>query len=205
MSESSKYLIVGIGNPGPDYHNTRHNAGFRVLSALADEGEVSFEDKRYGWVARMRVKSKILILLKPSTYVNLSGDAVRYWMKTEKIPLENVFVVVDDLNIPFGEMRVRAQGSAGGHNGLKHIERTLGTAAYARLRIGIGSHYAKGGQIDYVLGTFDDEEEALWSNLAVQACEVVKSFALQGIDRTMNLYNSRSGSKDESHRKAHHH
>ena len=203
MSESSKYLIVGIGNPGPEYRDTRHNAGFRVLSALAEEGGVAFEDKRYGMVAQMRVKNKILILLKPSTYVNLSGDAVRYWMKKENIPQENLFVVVDDLNIPFGEFRIRAQGSSGGHNGLKHIEATLGSARYARLRFGIGSHYAKGGQIDYVLGSFDEEEEAQWPNLAILAAEVIRSFALQGIERTMNVYNVRT--KDEAHKKSHHH
>lgn len=203
MSESSKYLIVGIGNPGPEYRDTRHNAGFRVLSALAEEGGVAFEDKRYGMVAQMRVKNKILILLKPSTYVNLSGDAVRYWMKKENIPQENLFVVVDDLNIPFGEFRIRAQGSSGGHNGLKHIEATLGSAKYARLRFGIGSHYAKGGQINYVLGSFDEEEEAQWPNLAILAAEVIRSFALQGIERTMNVYNART--KDEAHKKSHHH
>lgn len=203
MSESNKYLIVGIGNPGPEYRGTRHNAGFRVLSALAEEAGVSFEDKRYGMVAQMRVKNKILILLKPSTYVNLSGDAVRYWMQKEKIPLENLFVVVDDLNIPFGDFRIRSQGSPGGHNGLKHIEATLGTSKYSRLRFGIGSHYARGSQIDYVLGTFDDEEEELWPNLAVRAAEVIRSFALQGIERTMNIYNTHQ--KDESHKKSHHH
>lgn len=203
MSESNKYLIVGIGNPGPEYRGTRHNAGFRVLSTLAEEEGVAFEDKRYGMVAQVRVKNKILILLKPSTYVNLSGDAVRYWMQKEKIPLENLFIVVDDLNIPFGEFRIRGQGSPGGHNGLKHIEATLGTSKYARLRFGIGAHYAKGSQIDYVLGTFDDEEEALWPNLAILAAEVIRSFALQGIERTMNIYNAHT--KDESHKKSHHH
>lgn len=203
MSESNKYLITGIGNPGPDYRGTRHNAGFRIVSALANEGGVTFEDKRYGWVAEMRVKNKILVLLKPSTYVNLSGDAVRYWMKKEKIPLENLLVVVDDLNIPFGDFRLRSQGSSGGHNGLKHIERTLGTQRYARLRFGIGSHYARGSQIDYVLGTFDEEEESEWPNLAALACEAIKCFALEGIDRTMNTYNKSSiRPSGETHRKS---
>ena len=154
-----KYLICGLGNIGPEYHYTRHNIGFRVLDALAKASNIVFTDKRYGAVAKMRVKNKELILLKPSTYMNLSGNALRYWMQEEKIPVENVLVIVDDLALPFGTLRLKPKGSDAGHNGLKDIARVLGNDKYARLTFGIGRDFPKGGQVVYVLGCFPKAEE----------------------------------------------
>ncbi len=184
-----KYLIVGLGNIGDEYRNTRHNIGFRMLDAFAEASNIAFEDKRYGFVGRGRVKSAELVLLKPSTFMNLSGNAVRYWMNEEKIPLENIFVLVDDLNLPFGQLRVRKQGSNGGHNGLGHIQSVLNTPNYARLRFGIGNDYHRGAQVDFVLGQWSAEEEATIQDLLPKTTEIIKSFCLQGIDKTMNLYN----------------
>ena len=187
----SKFLIVGLGNIGDEYRNTRHNIGFKMLDAFAEASNIAFEDKRYGFVGRGRVKNAEMVLLKPSTFMNLSGNAVRYWMNEEKIPLENLLVLVDDLNLPFGTIRIRKQGSAGGHNGLRHIEQVLCTPNYARVRFGIGDEFNRGGQINYVLGEWTDEEEkALPERLAVLK-EIIPSFCLQGIERTMNQYNSR--------------
>ena len=187
----SKYLIVGLGNIGDDYRNTRHNIGFKMLDAFAEASNIAFEDKRYGFVGRGRVKNAELVLLKPSTFMNLSGNAVRYWMNEEKIPLENLLVLVDDLNLPFGTIRIRKQGSAGGHNGLKHIEQVLCTPNYARVRFGIGDEFHRGGQINYVLGEWTaEEEQALPERLAIVK-EIIPSFCLQGIDRTMNQFNGR--------------
>ncbi len=187
----SKYLIVGLGNIGDEYCNTRHNIGFKMLDAFAEASNIAFEDKRYGFVGRGRVKNAELVLLKPSTFMNLSGNAVRYWMQVEKIPLENLLVLVDDLNLPFGTIRIRKQGSAGGHNGLKHIEQVLCTPNYARVRFGIGNEYTRGTQINYVLGTWtDDEVKALPDRLNVIK-DIIPSFCLQGIDRTMNQYNNK--------------
>ena len=187
----SKFLIVGLGNIGDEYRNTRHNIGFKMLDAFAEASNIAFEDKRYGFVGRGRVKNAEMVLLKPSTFMNLSGNAVRYWMNEEKVPLENLLVLVDDLNLPFGTIRIRKQGSAGGHNGLRHIEQVLCTPNYARVRFGIGDEFNRGGQINYVLGEWTDEEEkALPERLAVLK-EISPSFCLQGIERTMNQYNSR--------------
>lgn len=186
-----KYLIVGLGNIGDEYANTRHNIGFKMVDALAAEVGVTWEDKRYGFVTKFRVKNAELVMLKPSTYMNLSGQAVRYWMQQEKIPLENLFVLVDDLNIPFGTIRMRKAGSAGGHNGLKNIEQLLCTPNYCRLRFGIGNEYTRGAQISHVLGEWTpDETTALPDRLKITN-EIIKSFCLQGIDRTMNLYNGK--------------
>ena len=162
-----KYLIVGLGNIGDEYRNTRHNIGFMVLDALAKASNIVFKDGRYGATASMSVKGRQLLLLKPSTYMNLSGNAVRYWMQQEKIPLENVLVVVDDLALPFGSLRLKGKGSDAGHNGLKHIAATLGTQNYARLRFGIGNDFPKGAQVDYVLGQFgeDDVKQMPWKQL----------------------------------------
>ena len=156
-----KYLIVGLGNIGEEYRETRHNIGFMVLDALAKASNIVFSDGRYGATAQLSLKGRQLILLKPSTYMNLSGNAVRYWMQQEKIPLENVLIVVDDLALPFGTLRLKGKGSDAGHNGLKHIATTLGTQDYARLRFGIGNDFPKGGQIDFVLGHFDEESMKL--------------------------------------------
>ncbi len=186
-----KYLIVGLGNIGDEYRETRHNIGFRVLDALAKASNIVFSDKRYGATATLSLKGRQLLLLKPSTYMNLSGNAVRYWMQQEKIPLENVLIVVDDLALPFGSLRLKARGSDAGHNGLKHIAATLGTQDYARLRFGIGNDFLRGRQIDYVLGTFTDEELQVMDERIELAGEIVKSFCLAGIDRTMNQYNKR--------------
>lgn len=186
-----KYLIVGLGNIGDEYRNTRHNIGFRMLDAFAEASNIAFEDRRYGFVAHCRVKNAQLVLLKPSTYMNLSGNAVRYWMGEEKIPIENLLVLVDDLNLPFGTIRIRKQGSAGGHNGLKHIEQVLGSANYARVRFGIGNDYAKGTQMNYVLGEWTEDEEQQMKQRIEPVLQIIPSFCLQGIDRTMNEFNSR--------------
>ncbi len=186
-----KYLIAGLGNIGDEYRNTRHNIGFMVLDALAKASNIVFNDMRYGAVARMSLKGRQLILLKPSTYMNLSGNAVRYWMQQEKIPLENLLVVVDDLALPFGTIRLKGKGSDAGHNGLKHIAMTLGTQAYARLRFGIGNDFPKGGQIDYVLGNFSDDDMKLMPDRLEVAGEVVKTFCLAGINNAMNQFNNK--------------
>ena len=176
-----KYLIVGLGNIGDEYRDTRHNIGFKMLDAFAEASNIAFEDKRYGFVAHCRVKNAEIVLLKPSTYMNLSGNAVRYWLQQEKIPVENMLVLVDDLNLPFGSIRMRKQGSNGGHNGLGHIQQVLGTQNYARLRFGIGNEFTKGRQVNFVLGP---------ERLKI-VCEIIPSFCLQGMDRTMNLFNGK--------------
>ena len=186
-----KYLIVGLGNIGDEYHETRHNIGFMVLDALAKASNIVFKDGRYGATASLSLKGRQLILLKPSTYMNLSGNAVRYWMQQEKIPLENVLIVVDDLALPLGSLRLKGKGSDAGHNGLKHIAATLGTQNYARLKFGISNNFPKGGQIDYVLGHFDEEEQkALPERIAI-AGEIIKSFCLAGLNITMNQFNNK--------------
>lgn len=190
-----KYLIAGLGNIGPEYHETRHNIGFMVADALARSGNVTFADGRYGATASLAVKGRKLILLKPSTYMNLSGNAVRYWLQKENIPLENLLVVVDDLALPFGTLRLKGKGSDAGHNGLKHIAATLGTQDYARLRFGIGNGFPRGGQIDYVLGQFDDQERQLLPERIETAANIVKSFCLAGLDFTMNHYNKKGQGK----------
>ena len=186
-----KYLIVGLGNIGDEYRNTRHNIGFMVLDALAKASNIVFSDKRYGAVANMSLKGKQLLLLKPSTYMNLSGNAVRYWMQQEKIPLENVLIIVDDLALPIGTLRLKGKGSDAGHNGLKHIAATLGTQNYSRLRFGIGNDFPKGGQIDFVLGEFDDEAKKILPERISLAGEIIKSFCLTGLNNTMNQYNNK--------------
>ena len=186
-----KYLIVGLGNIGDEYQNTRHNIGFNVLDAFAKASNIVFTDKRYGAIANHSIKGRQLILLKPSTYMNLSGNAVRYWMQQEKIPLENILIIVDDLALPFGALRLKPKGSDAGHNGLKHIAATLGTENYARLRFGIGNNFPKGAQIDYVLGHFSEEEENLMEERLNIACDIIKSFCLAGIAITMNQFNKK--------------
>lgn len=187
----AKYLIVGLGNIGAEYSNTRHNIGFKIVDAFADAAGLRFEDKRYGAICKGRVKNAEFVLLKPSTYMNLSGQAVRYWLLQEKIPLENLFVLVDDLNLPFGTIRMRKQGSAGGHNGLKNIEQLLCTPNYARLRFGIGNDFQHGAQVNYVLGEWSAEENAAFPERFQLTNDIIKSFCLQGIDRTMNQYNGK--------------
>lgn len=186
-----KHLIVGLGNIGPEYEGTRHNIGFRILDALAKASNISFQDKRYGFVAHLRVKNQELVLLKPSTYMNLSGNAVRYWMQQEKIELENLLVLVDDLSLPVGAIRMRQGGSDAGHNGLKHIAQMLGTQAYNRLKFGIGNDFPRGGQIDFVLGTFPEEDEKTVEERVPIACDAVKAYALSGMQFAMCNYNGK--------------
>lgn len=190
-----KYLIVGLGNIGPEYQDTRHNIGFNVLDAFAKASNAVFEDKRYGAVCEVRLKGRTLVLLKPNTYMNLSGKAVSYWMQKEKIALEDLLIVVDDLALPFGTMRLRGQGSDGGHNGLKSINALLGTNGYARLRYGIGNEFRKGQQVDYVLGTWDEKEAEELPALLERGGEIITSFVLQGIARTMNVFNTNKNGK----------
>ncbi len=186
-----KYLIVGLGNIGEEYRNTRHNIGFMVLDALAKASNLVFKDGRYGATTTLSIKGRQLILLKPSTYMNLSGNAVRYWMQQENIPLENILIVVDDLALPFGSLRLKGKGSDAGHNGLKHIAATLGTQNYARLRFGIGNEFPRGGQIDFVLGHFNEEDMQAMPERLETAGEIVKSFCLAGLNITMNQYNKK--------------
>jgi PTH1 family peptidyl-tRNA hydrolase len=184
-------LIVGLGNIGEEYRNTRHNIGFNVLDALAKASNLVFKDGRYGATTTLPLKGHRLILLKPSTYMNLSGNAVRYWMQQENIPLENLLVVVDDLALPFGQLRLKGKGSDAGHNGLKHIAATLGTQNYARLRFGIGNDFPRGGQIDFVLGHFSEEDMKTMDERIAVACEMVKSYCLAGLEITMNQFNKK--------------
>lgn len=181
---------MGLGNIGPEYENTRHNIGFMILDALAKASNVVFQDKRYGFVAETRVKNKSLILLKPSTFMNLSGNAIRYWMQKEKIEKENLLVVVDDLALPFGMLRLKGKGSDAGHNGLKHIQDLIGQN-YPRLRFGIGNDFARGAQVDFVLDEFSDEEKKSLDSRIESAVEIIKSFCLAGINITMNQYNNK--------------
>jgi PTH1 family peptidyl-tRNA hydrolase len=186
-----KYLIAGLGNIGKEYEHTRHNAGFEILDAFAKASNIVFTDERYGSIAEVKYRGKTLILLKPNTYMNLSGKAVSYWMKTENIPQEKLLVVLDDLALPAGTIRIKGRGSDGGHNGLKHITQILGNSNYARLRFGIGNDFPQGCQMDYVLSKWEqDEYEALIPDFEM-AVETIKSYIFVGLERTMNIYNTR--------------
>ncbi len=189
-----KYLITGLGNIGDEYRNTRHNVGFMVLDAAAAASGISFRDKRYGWVAEMRHKNALLILLKPSTLMNRSGNAVRYWMGREKIPVENLLVITDDLALPTGSIRLRAGGGTGGHNGLTSISEVLGTEQFARLRIGIAGNFPRGAQVSYVLGEWSSEEMAVIRRRLPLAVEMILSFATSGCELTMTAYNRKGKS-----------
>jgi PTH1 family peptidyl-tRNA hydrolase len=186
-----KFLIVGLGNIGSEYAETRHNIGFKVLDALAGASNLFFKTERYGDVCELKHKGRTFILLKPSTYMNLSGNAVRYWMQQEKVSLENVLVITDDLALPYGKLRMRGQGSDGGHNGLKHIQEILQTNQYARLRFGISAEFSKGHQVDYVLGTWSEEEKQTLGINIDRASKAVLSFGLIGLARTMNEFNTK--------------
>ena len=183
-----KYLIVGLGNIGDEYENTRHNTGFMVLDAFAKASNIVFADKRYGFVAETSVKGRKVILLKPSTYMNLSGNAVRYWLNKENIEQSRLLVISDDVALPLGAFRLNASGSNGGHNGLGHIQQLIGQN-YARLRMGIGNDFPRGMQVDWVLGKYDDEDMKMLQPSIDTACEIIKSFVLAGIDITMNQFN----------------
>ena len=184
-----KYLIACLGNIGPEYVGTRHNVGFMVGDTLAREAGVAFKSCRYGDMAEVKVKNCLLMVLKPSTFMNLSGVAIRYWMNHEKLPLENLLVVVDDLALPFGTLRMRQRGSDAGHNGLKNIASELGNTNYARLRVGVGNDFARGAQIDFVLGKFPPEERAKMPEVLKRAAEAVSTFCLAGPDIAMNRFN----------------
>lgn len=183
-----KYLIVGLGNPGYEYENTRHNTGFMVLDKMAESVGVSFEDKRYGYVAETSIKGRKVFLLKPTTYMNLSGNAVRYWLQKENIDQKRLLVVVDDLSIPLGDYRLKGNGSNGGHNGLGNIQQLIGQQ-YARLRMGIGSDFQRGQQVDWVLGKYTDEDMRTLQPFIDEAVEIIRSFVLAGLDITMNQFN----------------
>ena len=183
-----KYLLVGLGNIGPDYELTRHNTGFMVLDAFAKASNTVFEDRRYGFVGETSLKGRKVVLLKPSTFMNLSGNAVRYWLNKENIDQSRLLVVSDDVALPLGQFRLKAGGSNGGHNGLGHIQQLIGQN-YARLRMGIGNDYPQGGQIDWVLGRYSDEELRELQPAVDVAVDILRSFVLAGIDVTMNQYN----------------
>ena len=186
-----KYLIAGLGNIGAEYKNTRHNIGFQILDALSRASNISFNDKRYGFVAEYKFKARTFILLKPTTYMNLSGRAIAYWLQKESIELSNLLVLVDDLALPFGTIRVRAKGGAGGHNGLENINQALGRNDYARLRFGIGDNFHKGFQVDYVLGEWSKEEEKELPAKIDTCIEIIQSFGVIGTGRTMNFFNKK--------------
>ncbi len=187
----NKYLIVGLGNPGEEYAGTRHNTGFMVLDAFAKASNIVFEDRRYGFIGEVMLKWRKIILLKPTTYMNLSGNAVRYWMNKENIPIENLLVVVDDISLGLGALRLKGSGSDGGHNGLGNIQSVIGTKQYARLRVGVGNDFQKGMQVEWVLGKYNNEEKEVIETSINVAIEEIKSFVLAGIDITMNQYNNK--------------
>ncbi|WP_431107755.1 aminoacyl-tRNA hydrolase [Winogradskyella poriferorum] len=186
-----KFLIVGLGNIGEKYHNTRHNIGFKILDYLAEKEEATFETVKLGDVTTLKVKGRTLILLKPSTYMNLSGKAIKYWLEKEKIPLNNLLVITDDLNLPFGTLRLKTKGSDGGHNGLKDTQDKLQTTKYNRFRFGISDAFSKGRQVDYVLGEWNEEENSKLEERLKISAELVKSFALAGVNNTMNQFNGK--------------
>jgi peptidyl-tRNA hydrolase, PTH1 family len=186
-----KFLIVGLGNIGSEYANTRHNIGFKVLDYIANQEGISFQTQKLGDVAELKIKGRTLLLLKPNTYMNLSGKAVKYWLEKEKIEKENLLVITDDLNLAFGTIRIKTKGTDGGHNGLKNIQLLLNSSEYPRFRFGISDAFKKGKQVDYVLGEWDEtEKEQLKERLALSA-EIVKSFALAGLNTTMNTFNGK--------------
>jgi PTH1 family peptidyl-tRNA hydrolase len=186
-----KFLIVGLGNIGSEYVNTRHNIGFKVLDYFANQESISFQTQKLGDVAEFKIKGRNAILLKPNTFMNLSGKAVKYWMEKEKIEKDNLLIITDDLNLSFGSIRIKTKGSDGGHNGLKNIQLLLNSAEYPRFRFGISDAFKKGKQVDYVLGEWSTEEkEALKERLSISS-EIIKSFVLAGLNTTMNAYNGK--------------
>jgi len=184
-----KYLIVGLGNIGEEYKDTRHNIGFTILDAFAKESGALFSDRRYGSVCEVKYKGRTFVLLKPSTFMNLSGNAVDYWLKREKIPVENLLVIVDDIALPLGSIKMKPKGSDGGHNGLAHINTVLSTSEYARIRVGIGNGFRKGGQVSYVLGRWNKEEKKLIEERINLVVEMIRSFGLTGTELTMTAFN----------------
>lgn len=191
VDHMKKFLIVGLGNPGPKYENTRHNIGFKILDTLAEKREVPFEPDRYGDKAEFNFKGRKFILIKPSTFMNLSGKAVRYWLDKEKISIQNLMVITDDLNLSFGTLRLKAKGSHGGHNGLKNIQELLQTTAYPRFRFGISDEFSKGNQIDYVLSEWTSVEQEKLKERLETSSELILSFGTAGISNTMNSFNGK--------------
>ena len=183
-----KYLIVGLGNPGDEYQGTRHNTGFMILDAFAKASNIVFDDRRYGFITQTAIKGRQVTLLKPTTFMNLSGNAVRYWLGKENIPQEHLLVCVDDIALPLGHFRLKANGSNGGHNGLGNIQQLIGHN-YARLRMGVGNDFPRGRQIEWVLGRYSDDELKTLQPAIDTAVEIIKSFVLAGIDTTMNQFN----------------
>jgi PTH1 family peptidyl-tRNA hydrolase len=189
--DMKKFLIVGLGNSGAEYVNTRHNIGFKVLDHLAKKESLTFQTAKLGDIAEIRIKGRTLLLLKPNTFMNLSGKAVKYWMEKENIEKENILVITDDLNLSFGTIRIKAKGSDGGHNGLKSIQSLLATTEYARFRFGISDEFKKGKQVDYVLGEWNEDEKAKLPERLDKSIEIVYSFALAGLNNTMNEFNGK--------------
>ena len=189
--EMKKFLIVGLGNIGAEYVNTRHNIGFKILDYFANQESISFQTQKLGEVAEFKIKGRTVLLLKPNTYMNLSGKAVKYWLEKENIEKDNMLVITDDLNLSFGSIRIKTKGSDGGHNGLKNIQLLLNSTEYPRFRFGISDAFKKGKQVDYVLGEWTlDEKEALKERLSISS-EIIKSFALAGLNNTMNVFNGK--------------
>lgn len=186
-----KFLIVGLGNIGEKYDDTRHNIGFKILDEIASKENTNFESQKLGSIAKFRFKGRTFTLLKPSTFMNLSGKAVKYWMTKENIPLENILIICDDLNLNFGAIRIKAKGSDGGHNGLKDINLILQTQKYARFRFGVGDEFSKGRQVDYVLGKWNNDEFKLIPERLERATEIIKSFGTAGLNNTMNSFNGK--------------
>ncbi|MFH1320917.1 MAG: aminoacyl-tRNA hydrolase [Bacteroidota bacterium] len=186
-----KFLIVGLGNVGEEYVNNRHNIGFLVLDALAEASKIPFKLKRHAFTSEFKFKGRIFVLIKPTTYMNLSGKAVNYWLQKEKIPLENLLVIVDDIALPCGTLRMREKGGDGGHNGLQNINEVLGTNNYARLRFGIGAEFPKGSQVNYVLGEWTKSEEKIVLQRVDQVIEMIKSYATIGVQKTMSEFNKK--------------
>ena len=186
-----KFLIIGLGNVGDSYRNTRHNIGFKILDALAGASNISFEPNRYAYTLKLKIKGRTVVLIKPTTFMNLSGKALNYYLQSEKIEPENLLILTDDLALPFGTLRMRTKGSHGGHNGLKHIIQTLNSATFSRIRFGVGNEFSKGKQVDYVLGQWSDEEESVLIERIDTAIEMIKSFVMVGATQTMTLFNGK--------------
>ncbi len=186
-----KYLVVGLGNKGAEYEETRHNVGFKVVEEMAKKMESSFQTDRFGWICRGKYKGRTVLLLKPDTYMNLSGNAVKFWMEKENIPLSNLLVVTDDLQLPFGTLRLKGKGSDAGHNGLKSIESSLSTQAYPRLRFGISADFSEGKQVDYVLGVWTQEERDRLPERLEKFASCALSFVFAGIQNTMSAFNGK--------------
>lgn len=191
LEPMKKFLIVGLGNIGSEYINTRHNIGFKILDAFANEENISFQSVKLGEISEYKIKGRSILLLKPNTYMNLSGKAVHYWMEKENIAKENVLIITDDLNLSFGTIRIKTKGSDGGHNGLKSIQQLLNTTEYPRFRFGISDEFKKGQQVNYVLGEWTEEEKTTLKERFKLSSEIIKSFALAGLNNTMNTYNGK--------------